>query len=567
MLIHAESLADGAVVESDVTIVGAGPAGIVLALELDKAGHRVALVESGGPRYDARTQALGDTEAFDPSRHAPMSHCTRRQIGGASVIWGGRCVPFDPVDFDPRPAVPHSQWPIGFEDVAGYYAKTSEYFFCGDAAFDIHEVAGVGQKSIVPGLPDAGVRSSELERWSLPTNFAKEYAGPLQRSGRIRLVHNLTCTEIECDESGTRVAAIRGQTLGGKTIRLKSRQYVLACGGLETTRLLLASDRRHPGGIGNHSGRLGRYYMGHISGEIARVQFTTDPRRTVFAFDRDAGGVYLRRRFSFTREFQHAQGMANIVCYLVNPPIVDPAHGNGILSFAYLALTSPWFAKYFAPEAIREALVGEGGRRGTWAHAWNMLRDGPRTAAFIAGFGYKRFVAWRKMPGFFQYSKSNAYTLHYNGEQAPNAESTVALLDETDALGMRRLKIDLRYTQPDVDNVLAAHEHLDRHLQAHGCGRLDYLSDDPEASVWEQACHGYHQCGTTRMSADPAGGVVDPNGAVHGLEDLYVASSSTFVTSGQAGSTFMIVAFALRLADHLKVALADDVPETLVAGC
>ena len=61
---------------------------------------------------------------------------------------------------------------------------------------------------------------------------------------------------------------------------------------------------------------------------------------------------------------------------------------------------------------------------------------------------------------------------------------------------------------------------------------------------------GFHQAGTTRMSA-PADGVVDQNLAVHGVPNVYVASSSTFVTSGQANSTFMIVAFAVRLADRL----------------
>jgi choline dehydrogenase-like flavoprotein len=48
---------------------------------------------------------------------------------------------------------------------------------------------------------------------------------------------------------------------------------------------------------------------------------------------------------------------------------------------------------------------------------------------------------------------------------------------------------------------------------------------------------------------------VDQNLAVHGAPNVYVASSSTFVTSGQANSTFMIVAFAVRLADHLRWAL------------
>ena len=53
------------------------------------------------------------------------------------------------------------------------------------------------------------------------------------------------------------------------------------------------------------------------------------------------------------------------------------------------------------------------------------------------------------------------------------------------------------------------------------------------------------------MSASAADGVVDADLSVHGVPNVYVASSSAFVTSGQANSTFMIVAFAVRLADRL----------------
>ena len=130
--------------------------------------------------------------------------------------------------------------------------------------------------------------------------------------------------------------------------------------------------------------------------------------------------------------------------------------------------------------------------------------------------------------------------------------STVSLSDERDELGMLRLKIDLQFAQQDIDSVVTAHQHWDRHLRNHNCGYLRYLTDDPPASVWEQAGDGFHQIGTTRMSAEPSRGVVDTDCQVHGIDNLFVASSSVFVTAGQANSTLTIVAFALRLADHLQ---------------
>ena len=131
-------------------------------------------------------------------------------------------------------------------------------------------------------------------------------------------------------------------------------------------------------------------------------------------------------------------------------------------------------------------------------------------------------------------------------------DSRVVLTDECDAVGMPRLETRLRFADADVDGVLRAHRSLDEFLRRHGRGQLEYVGNgDLPDRIREQLRGGYHQAGTTRMSASPEDGVVDRNLAVHGFDDLYVASSSTFVTSGQAHSTFMIVAFALRLADHL----------------
>lgn len=549
MLIDSETLAAGTRLESDVAIVGAGPAGIVLALELGRAGFDVVLVESGRQQFSQEIQALGDTDHYDPSRHAPMADCTRRQIGGASLIWGGRCVPYDPVDFDDRPHVPHSTWPVTYDELEPFFQRACDYFFCGRSEFDLNAIAGIDQRSIVPDLPDAEVVTTALERWSLPTNFGKEYGQDLERSERIRLVYGLTCVEIE--SSDHRVRAIHARTLAGKSLRLIAKKYILAGGGVETTRLLLASDRHASGGLGGHSGHLGRYYMGHISGRIAQVRFATPASKTVYGFDRDTDGVYLRRRLAFTRELQHQQKLTNVVGALANPKIHDPEHRNGVLSFSYLILRSP-LGRYLAPPAIRKARIAEGEPGRVAAHFRNTLLDLGKTLWFIPSFGYRRFVAHRKIPGFYQPSASNTYDLHYHGEQVPNPDSRISLVDETDELGLRRVKLDLRYSPQDVDGVLRAHELWDSYLSRNGAGRLEYLSDDPEASAWEQASDGFHQAGTTRMSEDPGDGVVSPHCNVHGFEDLFVASSSNFVTSGQANSTFMILVFALRLADHLK---------------
>jgi hypothetical protein len=551
MLIDAEQLPHGSTFSSDITVVGAGPAGIVLTLELAQAGYNVALVESGRFHFSEQIQNLSEASYFDPAFHSPMSECTRRQVGGTSAIWGGRCLPYDPVDFDQRSYIPHSSWPITYEEIATYFPRACDYLFCGQPEFDIHNIPNITQKSIIPGLPDEEVLTSTLERWSVPINFGKQYFKQLQDDQRIKLVYGLTCTEIASQDSRFEVEKLVAKTFTGKTVNVKSRKYVLAGGGLNTTRLLLASDRLHPGGIGNHSGLLGRFYSGHLSGDIAVVHFNTPPRETIFGFDRDADHVYLRRRFSFTRQFLHEKQLTNIVAWLGSPKFYDPSHGNGILSLAYLALNSPLLGKYLTAKAIRNSLIGKY-KQNYQAHLMNMLKDFGKILFFVPQFGYGRYLAKRKIPALFVYSAANEYPLHYHSEQIPNFDSTVSLSDERDELGMRRLNINRRCTSQDVESIVRSHEYWDAHLRKHGCGYLKYLTDDPIASVWQQTRDGFHQIGTTRMSDHPKTGVVSPNCNIHGFDDLFVASSSIFVTSGQANPTFMIVAFALRLADYLK---------------
>jgi choline dehydrogenase-like flavoprotein len=186
----------------------------------------------------------------------------------------------------------------------------------------------------------------------------------------------------------------------------------------------------------------------------------------------------------------------------------------------------------------------------------NVAHELGATTKFAARFGYQRFLQHgHKAPGVYVSRASNDYPLFYHSEHLPHYSSYAALTSQRDALGVPRLRTRLHFDDADVQGVIAAHVHLDRYLRKHGIGRLEHIHTDAEQALRQQLVDGYHQAGTSRMSARPEDGVLDANLAVHGFDDLFVASSSAFVTSGQANSTFMIVAFAVRLADHLRRAL------------
>jgi choline dehydrogenase-like flavoprotein len=126
------------------------------------------------------------------------------------------------------------------------------------------------------------------------------------------------------------------------------------------------------------------------------------------------------------------------------------------------------------------------------------------------------------------------------------------LVAERDQLGMQRVALDWRLSDVDRRNVRRALELLGAELGAAGIGRVRILLDEDESGWPDDLNGGQHHMGTTRMSDDPRQGVVDRRCRVHGMSNLFVSGSSVFPTASGATPTLMLVALAIRLADHLR---------------
>ena len=158
--------------QTDLCIIGAGPAGISLALELIGSGIDVLLLESGGLQAESDSQALYSGSVADERLHSPPDKYRQRRFGGSSTIWGGRCMPFDAIDFEPRDYVPHSGWPFGIEELLPFYPAANALCEAGPFAYTAEEAFDRPLRPMVAGLSDRNFTTNTLERFSCPTDFA-----------------------------------------------------------------------------------------------------------------------------------------------------------------------------------------------------------------------------------------------------------------------------------------------------------------------------------------------------------------------------------------------------------
>ena len=188
MLLDARSISDGATLTADVCIVGAGAAGITLAMELLATGLNIILLEAGGKSKAGQSQGLYQGELNDPVRHLPLDQARYRQLGGTTSLWGGRCIPFDSLDFDQREWISHSGWPFPQKEIDGYYRRAHSYCECGEYDYRVSTALPGAPPSMLPGFEDGDVNTSGIERWSPPTQFGKVYRPILTRADNLRAI-------------------------------------------------------------------------------------------------------------------------------------------------------------------------------------------------------------------------------------------------------------------------------------------------------------------------------------------------------------------------------------------
>jgi len=319
MFIDTRTVEQESVVETTVCIVGAGVAGITLALEMEKLGIDACVLESGGFKADDETRDLYRGENVGiPYTFADGSRS--RYLGGSSNCWGGWCRPLDPWDFDKRDWVAHSGWPFGLEELAPYYASTHSLLKLGPNNFEpAHWEQAINRRDVrrIPFIT-GNVRDT-VAHFSPPVRFGKLYRTDLEQSKRVRIFLFANAIDIETDAQAATVSRIRVATLTGRRMAVTARLFILATGGIENARLLLASNKTQSAGLGNGNDLVGRFFMDHPRLMSGSVRFKKAWARNKLYDIKyhyqnaavSAHGTYISSQFALTPEVLRRERLLN----------------------------------------------------------------------------------------------------------------------------------------------------------------------------------------------------------------------------------------------------------------
>jgi choline dehydrogenase-like flavoprotein len=551
MFCDARQSSDGMVATAAVCIIGGGAAGITMAREFERRGIDTILLESGGFRPDSGTMDLYRGENVGIPYEFGDGFRSRL-LGGGSNCWGGWCRPLDAEDLQQRDWVPHSGWPFDLAELMPYYERAHPVLRLGPVDYDIqHWVSAINRPDVrrMP-LPSGEVLDS-MSQFSPPMRFGKTYRRHLKQARHVRVFLWANVVDIETDHTGQTVTRVHVKTLTGRRMTVEARHFVLATGGIENARILLASNKSHAGGLGNANDLVGRYFMDHPRLQLGKIRLREPWRRNrlydiMFHYlDRtvSANGTHVAAQMTVSHQVQKREGLLNGRIWFWS---IFPGEGTAPAE-ALVRMKHRLHAKVDPHHSFLGDLA-------TIAREpWNALN-------FIAARQLRPVGFLKEM--HFQMIKEARFQMIC--EPTPNPDSRVMLSTSRDALGVPRARVDWRLgdqVKHTFDRSLAI---VAKELQAADVADVE-LDPPLVGRSWPETLEGtWHHMGTTRMHDSPRQGVVDRNCRIHGMSNMHIAGSSVFPTAGANFPTFTLVALALRLTDRIAAELSR--PDSLASA-
>ena len=529
MHIDARNLPNNSIINGDVCIVGAGAAGLSIALDWMTGPYKIILLESGGFEFDNDVQDLinGTTSG---QKYYPLRASRLAMFGGTTGHWAGMCSPMDNIDFEKRDWVPHSGWPITRQDLDYYYEKAHKTIQLGPYNYDLD----YWQKQ------DPDLKSFQLDNdvvwtklWQINSlRFGPTYADTIKKAKNIHLYTYATLTNILANEEVSEIREVTLKNTAGKTHTVRAKHFILAGGTIQNTRMLLASNTQAIKGLGNDNDNVGRYFMEHLEIQSAELWLYKPFLAKLYTW----GNVYGELSISEKAQKEHR--------------ILNGTAGLSPLSIA----------KYTKPRM--EIWQNADPRKSMDNVMQNWVEAAREANAELYGeddfdsLKTEEEKLTKLLELFDKLSMTNTFEFQTRIEQAPNPDSRVTLGRDRDALGMPRVNLHWQLTELDKRSIRTIYQLIGQQMGLAGLGRVklkEYLQDELDNTSWPDGTNaGWHHMGATRMSDDPKKGVVDANCQIHGIHNLYVAGAGCFSTSSAPNPTLTLVALSLRLSDHVK---------------
>ncbi|QIZ76448.1 GMC oxidoreductase [Ferrimonas lipolytica] len=568
MAIDARGFVNSQVV-TDVCIVGTGPAGIAIARELIGADIKVTVLESGTTDFDPQTQQLAAGTTFGDPLIAPYE-VVNRQFGGLSNSWvlkiekhhiGVRYAMFDEIDFEQRQSVAFSGWPVKRQTLMPFFARAQK--ICKIGPLDYHPSAWLhDQQSELPFDVD-GLETSMFQFGRRKTFFG-DYRQELENADNITIYHYANAVEVRTKEGSQSMGRVRVACLNGNQFWVTAKVVVLACGAFENARILLMSNKQQPQGLGNQHDVVGRYYHDHptaVSGYFTPRDRMVFERAGVYDL-RQVKGVPVQGYLHFSKPVLQREGLININSMLFPCPSVRQT--RALESFKSVGENGWSLLKNLNANAagLRKRTIPAGFFKSLPKLTINMLlgTDAIVKAIYASLFQqqplfpqFGRGGGWSALSG--NHKRFERFQVRHCIEQTPHPDNRVRLSAELDSLGCPKLEVHWHWHKHDADNLTRTVKLMAETLSHAGLGSFDYELNNEGTVEIVKPSGSHHLMGTTRMHEDPKFGVVDANCQVHGVDNLYIAGSSTFPTGGYANPTLTVVAMALRIADHIKLTL------------
>lgn len=247
----------------DLLILGAGPAGITLAIEASRAapGMAILLAEAGGlQRPDSQEQKLYDGDSVG-SNDYPINATRLRYFGGTSGHWGGWSKPLDSIDFEHRPLAGSVGWPLDLAELKPHYEAAATWLELGTADFNVASL----DRSLRENLLDFSSSETFQNRFfriSPPTRFGERYRSPIADSTNIECL--LNAAAVAYSVRGNRLHEVTLSGLHGKKRQVQAERVVIAMGGIESTRHLLLLQSQGWSVAGLETGHLGQGFADHF---------------------------------------------------------------------------------------------------------------------------------------------------------------------------------------------------------------------------------------------------------------------------------------------------------------